>query len=175
VVLALLGHQPAVADGQGGIDLAGVLGGVDRPPQDQGRAPPELIVLAGMTMVAWQQVRVRCSGQTRTKELHSLVCLWPTVLGAQPVRVVLVRSPGAPDGYEPALVSTALDAMPAELVERYSTRWSVEVLFEEARQVAGVGQARNRTAKAVQRTVPFGLVCMSLVVVWYHYPGSCAT
>jgi hypothetical protein len=40
-----------------------------------------------------------------------------------------------------ALVSTDLDSTPAELVERYADRWSVEVLFEESRQVAGVGQA----------------------------------
>ncbi len=141
-------------------------------PRVKGERLPELIVLAGMTAVSWHKVRVRCYGQTRTKELHSRVCLWPTVFGAQLVRVVLVRSPGAPDGYELALVSTDLDATPAELVERYSTRWSVEVLFEEARQIAGVGQPRNRTAKAVQRTVPFGLLCVSLVMIWYARHGQ---
>jgi hypothetical protein len=141
-------------------------------PRVKGERLPELIVLAGMTSVAWHKVRVRCYGQTHTKELSSLVCLWPTVFGAQPVRIVLVRAPGAPDGYELALVSTDLDATPAALVERYSTRWSVEVLFEEARQVAGVGQARNRTTKAVERTVPFGLACVSLVVVWYARHGQ---
>ena len=72
-------------------------------------------------------------------------CLWPAVFGTRPVHVVLVRSPNAPDGFDLALVSTDLAATPAELVERYATRWSVEVLFEESRQVAGVGQARNRT------------------------------
>lgn len=76
------------------------------------------------------------------------------------------------DGYDVALVSTDLAATPAELVERYADRWSVEVLFEEARQVAGVGQARNRTRLAVQRTVPFGLVCLSLTVVWYALHGQ---
>jgi hypothetical protein len=34
-----------------------------------------------------------------------------------------------------------------------------------------VGQARNRTPKAVQRTVPFGLICLSLTVVWYATAG----
>jgi hypothetical protein len=58
------------------------------------------------------------------------------------------------------------------LAERYADRWPVEVLFEEARQVAGVGQARNRTRKAVERTVPFGLVCVSLVVCWYALHGQ---
>jgi len=144
-------------------------------PRVKGERLPELIVLAAMTSVAWQQVQVRCYGQTCTKTLHSLVCLWPTVFGARPARVVLVRAPGAPDGYELALVSTDLDATPAELVERYANRWQVEVLFEEARQTAGVGQARNRTARAVERTVPFGLVCVSLVVVWYALHGQPAT
>jgi DDE superfamily endonuclease len=116
-------------------------------PRVKGERLPELIVLAGMTTVAWQQVRVRCYGQTRTKELASLVCLWPTVFGAQLVRAVLVRAPGAPDGYQLALVSTDLDATPTVLVERYSARWSVEVCFKESRQLLGVGQARNRTPR----------------------------
>jgi hypothetical protein len=115
---------------------------------------------------------VACYGTLRTVELHSLTCLWYTVFGAQPVRVILVRKPGQPDGYELALVSTDLDASPAALVERYASRWSVEVLFEEARQVAGVGQARNRSRRAVERTVPFGLVCVSVVVCWYALWGQ---
>lgn len=80
--------------------------------------------------------------------------------------------PAHPDGYELAVVSTDLAATPAELVERYSHRWSVEVCFEESRQVMGVGQARNRTPAAVERTVPFGLVCLSLVVCWYAQHGQ---
>jgi hypothetical protein len=38
--------------------------------------------------------------------------------------------------------------------------------------VAGVGQARNRTRLAVERTVPCGLVCLSLTVVWYALHGQ---
>jgi hypothetical protein len=93
-------------------------------------------------------------------------CRWYGTLGAQPVQVVLARPPDWPDDDELAVVSTDLAATPAELVERYSRRWSVEVCFQEPRQLIGVGQARNRTRRAVERTVPFGLVCMSLVVVW---------
>src|SRR5690242_4101741 len=35
----------------------------------------------------------------------------------------------------------------------------------------GVGQARNRTRRAVERTVPFGLICFSVVTVWYTLHG----
>jgi len=51
------------------------------------------------------------------------------------------------------------------------TRGTVEVCFREARQGAGVGQAQNRVRDAVERTVPFGLVCDSLAFVWYTQHG----
>jgi DDE superfamily endonuclease len=141
-------------------------------PRVRGDRLAELVVLAAQTSRAWRQVTVACYGKPRTVQLHSLVCLWYAVFGAQPVRVILVREPGQPDGYELALVATDLTATPAELVERYASRWSVEILFEEARQVAGVGQARNRGRRAVERTVPFGLLCVSLVVCWYALCGQ---
>jgi hypothetical protein len=95
------------------------------------------------------------------------VCLplWPGVFGTRPVQVVLVRPPGTPDGYD-------LDASAAELVARYAARWSIEVCFEEARQLAGVGQARNRTRRAVECTVSFGFCCLSLAIVWYALAGQ---
>ena len=77
-----------------------------------------------------------------------------------------------PDGYQLAIVTTDQAATGVELVERYALRWNVEVCVEEARQVCGVGQARNRTRRAVQRTVPFGLLCYSLLVVWYAQHGQ---
>ncbi len=42
--------------------------------------------------------------------------------------------------------------------------WPTEVAYEEGKELAGVGQARNRTEKAVQRTVPFQFICMSLTI-----------
>lgn len=115
-------------------------------PRVKGDRLVEPVVLAAQASRAWQQVTVACYGKPRTVELHSLTCLWYTVFGVQPVRVILVREPGQPDGYELALVSTDLDASPAALVERYASRWAVEVLFEEARQVAGVGHAATAPA-----------------------------
>ena len=34
-----------------------------------------------------------------------------------------------------------------------------------------MGEARNRVKKAVERTVPFGVICLSLVTVWYATAG----
>jgi hypothetical protein len=141
-------------------------------PRTKGDRLPELTVLAALVRVRWQQATVRCYDRGQVVALACWRCLWYGAFGRQPVQVVLVRPPGRVDGYDVALVSTDLVATPAELVERYADRWSVEVGFEEARQVAGVRQARNRTRLAVERTVPFGLVCLSLTVVWYALHGQ---
>jgi hypothetical protein len=45
------------------------------------------------------------------------------------------------------------------------------VAFSDARQIPGVGQAGNRTRQAVHRTVPFGLICLSLVTICYSDAG----
>jgi hypothetical protein len=73
--------------------------------------------------------------------------------------------------YDVALVTTDLAATPEEIIARYAARWSIEVTFFDVKNILGVGQARNRVPKAVQRTVPFGLFCHSLLIVWYALHG----
>jgi len=141
-------------------------------PRVKGSRLPELETLAGMVATPFALLAVTRYGRLGIAAVAQFTCLWPSVFGARPVHVVLVRDPDAPDGFDLALVSTDLAAAAAELVGRYVDRWPVEVLFEESRQVAGVGQARNRTRRAVERTVPFGLLCVSLTMVWYALHGQ---
>jgi hypothetical protein len=58
-----------------------------------------------------------------------------------------------------------------EIIACYAARWSIEVTFFDVKNILGVGEARNRTTKAVQRTVPFGLLCHSTLIVWYVLHG----
>jgi hypothetical protein len=44
-----------------------------------------------------------------------------------------------------ALVTTDSDATVEQIVERYAARWSIEIAFADAKQITGVGEARNRT------------------------------
>jgi hypothetical protein len=141
-------------------------------PRRKGQRLPELTVLAGMVTTPFALLTVTRYGHCGIAAVARFTCLWPTVFGSRPVQVVLVRDPDAPDGFDVALVSTDLDATAAGLIGRYADRWQIEVLFADSRQVAGVGQARNRTRNAVERTVPFGLLCVSLTVVWYATNGQ---
>lgn len=101
-----------------------------------------------------------------------LSCLWYGVFGPQQVQVVLVRDRDRDtSGYGIALISTDLAATAAQIIERYPARWSIEVAIEDAKQTTGVGQARNRPRRAVERTVPFGLTVSTLAICWYATAG----
>lgn len=112
----------------------------------------------------WRTVTVAGRGQTAVLVAHGL---WYSVFGARPVQVVLARDPDDSDAYQIAIVSTDTDAAPEQLLVRYAKRWSIEVCFQDAKHVIGVGQARNRTRRAVERTVPFGFLCQTLAITWY--------
>lgn len=129
----------------------------------------------------WTQTTVRRYGRTDTVDLTERTCLWYGVYRSRAVRVVLVREPGTTTGkagYHLALITTDLTSPAEQIVARYAARWSIETMIEDAKQVTGVGQARNRNRTAVERTVPFGLFTQSLVVCWYalhgHHPDLAA-
>jgi hypothetical protein len=45
------------------------------------------------------------------------------------------------------------------------------VAIEDAKQLFGCGQARNRVAAAVERTIPFQLACQAIAILWYATAG----
>jgi hypothetical protein len=141
-------------------------------PALKGKRLPALKQIADDPTTAWEQTTVSRGGKTETVCWHSFACLWYGVFGGQPVRIVLVRTPKRTDGYDIALVSTDLRASAQQLIERYDERWSIELCFQDAKQLTGVGEARNRTRKAVERTVPFGFLCQTLVIAWYALHGK---
>jgi hypothetical protein len=125
------------------------------------------------TTAVFQTVTVARYGRMDTVSVAVLDCLWYGVFGPQPVRMILVRD--RETGPMLALITTDLSVTATDLVTRYAARWAIEVTFFDTRQTLGVGQARNRTAPAVNRTWAFGMYVYTLVVLWYalhgHRPG----
>ena len=72
---------------------------------------------------------------------------------------MLVREPDTPTGYDLALFTTDPDSDTERIVARYADRWSIEPANATGKQLLGVGQARNRVPRAVERTVPSGSSC----------------
>lgn len=138
-------------------------------PRLKGKKLPKLADLA--RTATFTPTSVRRYGTDATVYTATITCLWYSVFGPQPVTVVLVRESETSRGYHLALVTTDTQANAAQVVERYASRWTIEVAIEDAKQLVGVGQAHNRTARAVERTVPFGLACQTLAVCWYATTG----
>jgi hypothetical protein len=145
-------------------------------PKTKGAKLPPLAALAERS--AFTPASVERYGHTATVQVAVITCLWYGVFGPQQVQVILVRDK-AKTGYDIALVTTDLSATPEQIIERYAARWSIEVAFEDAKQTIGVGQARNRVRRAVERTVPFGLIVGTLAICWYatagHHPDDVQT
>jgi DDE superfamily endonuclease len=142
-----------------------------RPPGTRGRprrkgdrlgTPGQLAAATG-----WLSATVRIYRRDQDMHLAGITCLWYGCLDTRTIRVILARS----DAGLLALVSTDLAASAAALVTRYAARWSIEQAFADARNVLGAGEARNRTRRAVERTVPFALLIHTLVITWYARHG----
>lgn len=142
-------------------------------PRTKGDKLPSLATLAAQA--AFTPTTVTRYGRTTTVHTATIACLWYGVFGPQQVQVTLVRDK-ATTAYDVALVSTDPTAGAAQLICRYAARWSIEVAIEDAKQTIGVGQARYRVRRAVERTVPFGLTVGTLAVLWYatagHHPND---
>jgi hypothetical protein len=143
-----------------------------RPRVKGDRLPPLARIAA---TAAFSQVTVTRYGKTETITAAALTCLWYYVTGKKPVTVILIRDKSR-TGFDLALVTTEKNPDIARVIERYAARWAIEVAIEDAKQLFGTGQARNRTARAVERTVPFMLACQALAVCWYatagHHPAD---
>jgi Transposase DDE domain len=147
-------------------------------PRKWGERFANLAQIATDPATEWSEATAQRYGKTETLMLCAIDCLWRPLGPETPVRVILVKDTSKPSGYQLALISTDLKATPAKLVERYADRWPIEVSFEEAKEIFGVGHARNRTRKAVERTVPFQFLAMTLTILWYagfgHHPDVVA-
>lgn len=147
-------------------------------PATWGKKLAALAQIATDPATEWTAQEVRRYGKTETLMLHQIDCLWGPLGAKTPVRAVLVKDAEKASGYQIALITTDTTQPAAQIVERYADRWPIEVCFEDAKHLFGVGHARNRTPPAVERTVPFQFLAMTISIVWYtlhgHHPDDVA-
>jgi DDE superfamily endonuclease len=135
-----------------------------RPRKKGARLGTPAQIAAG---AAWQAVTVRTYGKTRTVQAAVTEALWHGSFKDTPGQLVLVKDPGSGKPYDLALFTLDRAATAAAIIERYSWRWPIEPSNATGKQILGVGQACNRLEAAVERTVPFGFLVQSLLILWY--------
>src|SRR6266540_831228 len=108
-----------------------------RPPRPARKKGTKLAKLADLARTAtFTPTTAHRYGKTTTVHTATINCLWYSVFGAQPVTVVLVREAETSRGYDLALVTTQAHATAGQIVERYASRWAVEVAIQDAKQLA---------------------------------------
>jgi hypothetical protein len=137
-----------------------------RPRKKGARLPTLTQVLADTTTV-WQSVTtVGWYGTSeRRLEICSETALWfNSGRPALPLRWVLIRDPEGQ--FEPqALLCTAPDREPLQIIRWFVQRWTVEVTFREARDHLGLETQRQWSDHAIARTTPCLLGLFSLVTL----------
>jgi len=165
-------------------------------PRVKGRRLPSPAKLAKSKAKkkGWKRQKLTIYGKEVTLLTKTTVCLWYTVAGSKPVRVVVTRDPkGRLE--DRAYFCTDPSLSVEEILLRYSRRWEVEVSFRNAKQAlhvqdpqngwwrrkqgtrkpkkrAGPQPRGNRGRKAAERTLPLAFVAYAIVVVWYLRHGS---
>ena len=140
-------------------------------PRLKGARLPTLQAVLASARTRWARVAVAGwygEQAVREVEVWSATAVWyHTGLPPVPVRWVLVRDPL--EEFPPqALLSTSLEAAPAQVLAWFVRRWAVEVTFEEVRTHLGVETQRQWSDKAIARTTPALLALFSLVAVLAH-------
>jgi len=119
---------------------------------------------------AWQEVSVTAYGEERTLQVVSRLAVWPRVLGLRPIRVVVVRDPeGRMD--DVYLFTTDLGASTVWVIEQFSWRWSIEVLFRASKQVMQIEAPAHYCQSSVRKVAPWVWAMQSVVMVWYLSEG----
>ena len=115
----------------------------------------------------WTDTVINVYGHDTAVQITHVEGLWHGSFKTAPGRIVLVREPGSAKPYDLGLFTLDAGADAAATAERYSWRWPIEPSNATGKQILGVGDACNRAEKAVERTVPFGFLIQSLLIVWY--------
>jgi hypothetical protein len=142
----------------------------------------------------WTTLGVRLYGREVRVQVKSFVCLWYTVAGSRPVRVVITRDPKGRIR-DRTYFCTDPEIGVAALLERYAQRWELEVSFREVKQSLGLEDPRNgwwrrrsstrrprmrpgpqprgnRGQTAVLHTAPLAFFAYAITVVWYVKCGA---
>jgi hypothetical protein len=119
----------------------------------------------------WQAVAVTIYGSQRTLLAVSYVAVWPRVLGLVPIQVVVVRDvEGKMD--DVYLFTTDLEASLGWVIEQFSFRWSIEVLFRASKQVLQIEAPQHYCQESVRKVAPWVWGMQSVIMVWYLTGGQ---
>ena len=140
-----------------------------RPPVKGTRLPnPE--TWAASHPRDFRTITVNMYGRDVAVEVASFLGMPYRSLPGRLVRYVIVKDP---DGiyHTDYILCTDIDFDEAEVLAAYSRRWPLERTFQDCKQKLLIENPQFQLPSSVRRSVPFGMMLYSLVVLWYVTVG----
>lgn len=139
-------------------------------PRKKGKRLPGMAAWAEDQSQPWTELTFDQFGLHATLLVKTIRALYYTAGGQRLLTIVLVRD-AVGKRPDQMFYCTCLDWDARTILSYYSCRWSIEVTFENSKQLLGLEDPANRLPKAVERTAPMALVLYSLIVAWFHQVG----
>ena len=117
------------------------------------------------TRSAFKTQRVMIYGKCVTLLLREIEAYWPALRCV--IKVVITRDPKRPKRIA-YLVSTDVQLGAIEIVESFAQRWTIEQLFNVAKNHMGLDTAEVRKERAVVRHATLCMALITWVEVWSH-------
>jgi len=135
-------------------------------PRKKGRRLPTPAAMFQDSNLKWTETEVFCYGKKITLMVHQFTALWYHSAGQRPLSVVLCRDPNGKYG-DTVFFDTDVTASAQDIIQRYGTRWSIEVTNRETKQLLGAAEPQCRKELSVIRAPMFAYWSYSFVVLWF--------
>lgn len=139
-------------------------------PRVRGDRLPTPRELARSSDTVWSEVEVTLYRVARTICHAELVAQWYRACGTRLLKIVVVPVARGNDEVQ-VFFCTDPKVSADYLLERYASRWAIEVTFRDLKQLLGFADSQARTRRAVERTAPFVGLLFTLIVLWYAEAG----
>jgi hypothetical protein len=127
---------------------------------------PSLRTWAADAATPWTTTTADVYGGARDVTFKTQVAQWWRVLGARPVRIVLLHCATGTVALR-AFLCTDPERLPTTVLSGYARRWSIECFFFEGKQFLGLCASRAWTELAVRRLTPCLGLLYGVLVVWF--------
>lgn len=135
-------------------------------PRIRGRRLPSPEKVFRTARYGWYANAIWLYRKKRMVTYQTWTAQWYRACGGGLLRIVLVMTES---GEVPFRVFFCTDpSVEVEyLLQRFSSRWSIEVTFYDLKQYLGFGDSQAWTKKAVERTTPFVAYLFTVIVIWF--------
>jgi hypothetical protein len=148
--------------------------------------------LAADDQVPWQELEVILYGRTVTLLIKTMQARWKSAPSTRDLTVVITRDPSG-RYQDRVFFRMRAQAEVQDVLTPVCQRWSIEVAIRDSKQHLGIEEPQNgflrrrvrsttktagpqapahRRPTASERTVPLGMLCYSIVVLWYLRYGQ---